>query len=137
MGRRRIAGLALIAALALHNLEEGLAYALLRGQVESILDAYGVSWWRPQPAVFALALTFLTLAVGGLAAWAATGVSGSSKIFALKATAVILLLNVPVPHLTAAWAAGGYAPGAITAVLVNLPVSIWVLWALRRLPQPE
>ena len=89
------------------------------------------------PAVFALALTFLTLAVGALAAWAATGVSGSSKIFALRAVAVVLLLNVPVPHLTAAWASGGYAPGAITAVLVNLPVAIWVLWALRRPPQPE
>jgi hypothetical protein len=137
MSSRRTAGLAVIAALALHNLEEGVAYALLRDQVESILDAYGVTWWRPEPAVFALALTFLTLGVGALAAWAATGVSTSSKIFALRAVAVVLLLNVPVPHLTAAWAAGGYAPGAITAVLVNLPVSLWVLWTLRRSPQPE
>lgn len=137
MGSRRTAGLALIAALALHNLEEGLAYALLRDRVAAMLDAYGVTWWRPEPAVFALALTFLTLAVGALAAWAATGVSTSGKIFTLRAVAVVLLLNVPVPHLTAAWASGGYAPGAITAVLVNLPVSVWVLWTLRRSPQPE
>lgn len=136
MGRRRGAGLALIAALALHNLEEGLAYALLRGQVEAMLDAYGLVGWRPEPAVFALALTFLTLAIGALAAWAATGVSTAAKILALRAVAVLLLVNVLAPHLPAAWAFGGYAPGVVTAVLVNLPVSIWVLLWLRQPAQP-
>ena len=137
MGRRRTAGLALIAALALHDLEEGLAYALLHGQVETMLDAYHVSWWRPEPAVFALLLTAVTLAVGLLAAWAATGAATSAKVFTLRAVAAVLLVNVPLPHLLAAWTFGGYAPGVATAVLVNLPVSIWVLWRLRASPQPE
>lgn len=137
MGRRRSAGLALLGALALHNLEEGLAYALLRGQMEAMLRAYGLAWWRPEPIVFALALTFLTLAIGALAAWAATGVSTPAKVSALRAVAIVLLVNVLLPHLPAAWAFGGYAPGVVTAVLVNLPVSIWVLWKLRASPQPE
>lgn len=137
MGRRRIAGLALIAALAAHDLEEGLAYALLQGRAQAMIDAYHVSWWRPEPAVFALALTFLTLAVGLLAAWAATGGATKSKILALRAVAAVMLVNVPLPHLTAAWAFGGYAPGAVSAVLINLPTAIWVLWSLRAAPQPE
>ncbi|MBA4012653.1 MAG: hypothetical protein C0481_12360 [Phenylobacterium sp.] len=137
MGSRRTAGLALIAALALHNLEEGLAYALLGGHVEAMLDSYHLTWWRPDPAVFALLLTAITLAIGLLAAWAATGSVTSAKVITLRAVAVVLLLNVPVPHVTAAWAFGGYAPGVLTAVLINLPVSIWVLWTLRAAPQPE
>ena len=102
MSARRTVGLALIAALAMHDLEEGLAYALLHEQTAAMLDVYRITWWRPEPAVFALLLTAFTLS-----------------------------------HVLAAWTFGGYAPGVASAVLVNLPISIWALWTLRALPQPE
>jgi len=36
-------------------------------------------------------------------------------------------LNVFIPHVPAAVALGGYAPGVATAVLINLPFSIYFL----------
>ena len=137
MSARRTVGLALIAALALHDLEEGLAYALLHEQTAAMLDVYRITWWRPEPAVFALLLTAVTLSVGAMAGWAATGATTGGKVLTLRAIAVVLLVNVPLPHVLAAWTFGGYAPGVASAVLVNLPISIWALWTLRALPQPE
>lgn len=137
MGRRRAAGLLLISALALHNLEEGLAYSLMRGRVAAMLHGLGLGWWSPAPEMFALALTLLTLSVGALVAWAATGATSGTKIGVLRAVAVVLLINVALPHLPAAAALGGYAPGLVTSLLINLPVSLWVLFRLREDAQPE
>lgn len=45
---------------------------------------------------------------------------------------VAMLANVFVPHVPAAIVFRGYAPGLVTAVLINLPVmSILVIWMLR------
>lgn len=38
-----------------------------------------------------------------------------------------MLLNVLVQHLPAAIRSGGYAPGVVTALFVNLPVLTWLL----------
>lgn len=137
MGRRRAAGLLLISALALHNLEEGLAYSLMRGRVATLLHELGFGWWSPAPEMFALVLTILTLGVGALVAWAATGSTSGTKIGVLRVVAVVLLINVALPHLPAAAALGGYAPGVVTSLLINLPVSLWVLFRLRARTQPE
>lgn len=137
MGRRRAAGLLLISALALHNLEEGLTYSMMRGRVAAMLHDLGLGWWSPAPEMFALALTVLTLGVGALVAWAATGATSGMKIGVLRFIAVVLLVNVALPHLPAAAALGGYAPGVVTSLLINLPVSLWVLFRLRERAQPE
>ncbi|WP_312160169.1 HXXEE domain-containing protein [Phenylobacterium sp.] len=136
MGRRRAAGLLLISALALHNLEEGLAYSLMRGRVAAMLHHLGLGWWSPAPEMFALVLTLLTLSVGALVGWAATGATSGIKIGVLRAVAALLLINVALPHLPAAAVLGGYAPGVLTSLLVNLPVSLWVLYRLRESAQP-
>ena len=44
----------------------------------------------------------------------------------------VLLLECVLPvnagwHILAAWVTGGYAPGVITAVLINLPFGVYVL----------
>jgi hypothetical protein len=36
-------------------------------------------------------------------------------------------VNVFVPHLPAAWVLGGYAPGVVTAVAIQLPFSVFFL----------
>jgi hypothetical protein len=43
--------------------------------------------------------------------------------------AAVMLVNVVVPHVPLALISGGYAPGVVTAVLLNLPVDL--LWLLR------
>lgn len=44
----------------------------------------------------------------------------------------ILLLNVFFPHLLATIIFNQYAPGVITALLINLPLSLMILWQLDR-----
>ncbi|MEV5748078.1 HXXEE domain-containing protein [Actinoallomurus sp. NPDC052308] len=39
----------------------------------------------------------------------------------------VMLLNVALPHVPAAVAARGYAPGLVTAVGLNLPIGLAVL----------
>jgi hypothetical protein len=39
----------------------------------------------------------------------------------------ILLVNAGWWHILAAWVRGGYAPGVITAVMINLPFGVYVL----------
>ena len=44
----------------------------------------------------------------------------------------MLLLNVFFPHLIAALAFRMYVPGVITALLVNLPLTIYILWHIHK-----
>lgn len=39
-----------------------------------------------------------------------------------------MLVNVVVPHVPAAIVFRGYAPGVVTAVLVDLPLMSWLAW---------
>ena len=41
---------------------------------------------------------------------------------------VAVLVNVMVPHVPVAIVFRGYAPGVVTAVLVNLPLMSWLSW---------
>jgi hypothetical protein len=137
MDRRRSAGVLLLVAVGLHNLEEGLAYPLMRDQIAAALADLRLAWWSPSPAAFGLALTGLTLAVAAMIGWAASGKRTSAKVWALRLTAMVLLANIVLPHLPAAIALGGYAPGVATALIVNLPLATWALIRLRASPQPE
>lgn len=132
-GRRRLpAGLLLLAAFILHNLEEALAYRAMHGEIRATLAARGVPWWSPSPDQFSMALALLTLAVANLIVWAVQGEPTHGKVQALRILAAILLINIAVPHVPAAQLLGGYAPGLLTAVAINLPVGLAVLRMLRR-----
>jgi Protein of unknown function with HXXEE motif len=39
-----------------------------------------------------------------------------------------MLVNVVVPHVPVAIVFRGYAPGVVTAVLINLPLMAWLAW---------
>ena len=103
-------------ALTLHNVEEGIwlpAFAAAhRTQVP----------WTFTPNGFRIALVVLTAA-----AWIITMVgwrTGPQSLGTYLEFGYIItvLVNVLVPHVPAAIIFGGYAPGVVTAVVVNLPV---------------
>jgi len=113
---------ALFAAFLLHNGEEALTYARVRPATEAL-----TGFDLPAPSPFWAALVIVTIVGGAVLLWAGTGPDTAARRRALRLGAAILLLNVLVPHLPAAVLLGGYAPGVVTAVLVNLPLSLWVL----------
>lgn len=114
--------------LALHNLEEAVTLksyfaeinALLKGSVPASLLAS-----RPTPAQFYIALVGATIFPLLIVAFATTGKPTRTKDYLVAILQALLLVNVFVPHMPAAVALGGYAPGVVTAVLINLPFSFY------------
>jgi hypothetical protein len=49
-------------------------------------------------------------------------------LYLVLGTAVVLLVNILIPHLGAALALRRYAPGLVTALLFNLPFLSYFLW---------
>ena len=120
----RTAQWCLFAAFLAHNLEEGATVGAYLPKSQSMLSEYfGVAEMaaRVTQAHFAWALVavsaagFVFVSLGG---W---------RPFLPVLLAAVMLVNVLVPHVPAAIALGGYAPGVVTAVLVNLPYSRWFL----------
>lgn len=130
-GELRLPALLLAAAFAGHNLEEGFSYPAMRGDIAAKAHALGVPWWSP--AAIASSAALLTLTVAGLAAmlWAARGSATGAKRTVVRALAWVMLANVVLPHVPAAFVLGGYTPGLVTALAVNLPLTLWVLRATR------
>ena len=103
-------------AITAHNLEEG---AWLPGFVAAHRSELP---WTIAPVEFRFALVVLTAA-----AWVITYLSwrtGPKTLWAhlLFGYIVAMLVNVVVPHIPAAIIFRGYAPGVVTAVVINLPV---------------
>lgn len=124
--RRGRAAALLAGALILHDLEEALGYPVTRPKLVAVWPA------APPPAALWVALAVVT-AAGLLAAlWAGSGAASGAKVATLRTIAWVLLVNVLVPHVPAAVVLGGYAPGVVTAVLVNVPACVAALKLLRR-----
>lgn len=132
-GLRRPA-LLLAAAFAAHNLEEGLAFPAMRDAIAARAHAWGLPWWSPGTATSSAALLVLTVVAGVAMLWAARTPPSDAKRTAVRALAWVMLANILLPHVPAALWLGGYTPGLVTAVAVNLPVS---LWALRTTSRPD
>lgn len=118
----------LFGAFCLHNAEEALTFARYRqaGEVAA-RKLFGAGVAFPDTATFQAALLTVTFAIAACLFWVATGPSDRVKWRLLRLFAAILLVNVFVPHIPAAIALGGYAPGLLTAMFVNLPLAIVVL----------
>lgn len=132
--RRLRAALLLFVALLLHNAEEGVSYAASRPKATQLVRLASPTLELPTPVAFQSALFALTVAVGAALAWAAHTQREREAWWALKLTAWVLLANVVVPHVPAAIVLGGYAPGVVTAVFINLPLAVWVLRQRPNLP---
>jgi hypothetical protein len=118
----------LVAAFALlHNLEEAVmmpAFAplmreRLSGRAPSVLLAAteDLSWFYIALIVVTLAPFFVVLA-------AVTRRTSRAANWAVVFVQSIFFVNVFVPHIPAALAMGGYAPGVVTAVAIQLPFSV-------------
>jgi hypothetical protein len=124
LGRNAV--LALIAVtLAIHNAEEYFAFPLFLRSLGPQL-----SKWLPAPALqhsmtsLHFALVLAAVLPGIFIIWAILSPRQWLLIAALLVEAV-LLVNAFF-HILAALFRGGYVPGLITAVLINLPFGLYV-----------
>ena len=122
----RSAVLALIAiTLALHNGEEYFTFPLFFRSLGRQLPG-----WLPAPALqhsatnLHIALILATVLPGAFIVWSIFSRRQWLLIAALLVEAV-LLVNA-LAHSLAALLRGGYVPGLITAVLINLPFGLYV-----------
>lgn len=120
----------LVAVFALlHNLEEALTMPRFAPLVDTRLSGAvpreilavteHLSWFYGALA-FATIIPCLVVTAAGV--WR-NRVTSWAVVFVQS----IFLVNVIVPHVPAAFLLGGYAPGIITAVAIELPFSIWFL----------
>ena len=114
----------------LHNIEEGLAARSYLPKVGAFLSGWvpeSVIGLLPSVGQFYAGLIGATLVPLALTFVATTGRPARWKPYLVAAVAAGLLLNVMLPHVPAAVALGGYAPGVVTALLLNLPFSLYFL----------
>jgi len=107
--------------VVVHNLEEALflpAWSARAGR------------WHVHvtPGAFRFAVAVLSVAVV-VAAWlASAGGARSCGAYFVTGYALAMVLNVIVPHVGECIALRSYAPGAATALLLNLPLGGWLVY---------
>ena len=112
---------------AVHNLEEGAlmkrylpaARAAMPARLKQVIGTYNHRQFVALLAVIT-AIAFLIAIFGDI------GRPGSTGGYALLAIQATMLLNV-ASHVAAAFVMRGYSPGLVTAILVNLPFSLWII----------
>jgi uncharacterized protein with HXXEE motif len=118
------------AAVLLHNVEEALTMPRYAPKVLALVPDT-IRPLLPSLDYMYVALGVATAIPIALALLARRRASSSWATYGLLLVAAVVLVNV-VWHLVAAIVLGGYAPGVLTAVAVNLPVMVTVLrWARR------
>jgi hypothetical protein len=114
--------------IALHNAEEGItAGAYLHRVRESIerVPALRDAGLPPSLPQLYFALVVVTLVPALLIGWATTGRESVVKRELVAVVTAALLWNVFLPHLSAMVVFRGYAPGGVTALVVNLPFCLY------------
>lgn len=114
--------------LALHNAEEA---AFFPRYLPFVLARLPAGWRVIAGSVTSgqvwLALAIVILAAAAVAAWAVARPGSAVALWLLLLIQTTVLLNV-VWHAAAALVLfRGYAPGLVTALLVNLPFSVYLL----------
>ena len=127
---RRIEGLAIIpAAFLVHNAEEAVTISLVLPRVQAKAASLLGPWATiPSAEQYLVALAVLTAAAFVLWWLALQWDSLSYALVVLQAT---MALNV-LSHLGGVVLFGGYAPGVVTAVLVEAAVSVVVYRRITR-----
>jgi Protein of unknown function with HXXEE motif len=108
-------------AVLLHNAEEAAMVARYLPIVRARLPA-AVQEMTPAAEELYVALVVVTAIPAALALLARWPATSRLAVYGLLVVAAVLLVNV-VWHLGAAVWLGGYAPGVVTAVVINLPVA--------------
>jgi hypothetical protein len=111
-------------ALALHNLEEAIW-----------LPAWSqhAGFWKSPVGTteFRVAAVLLTIAAYGVTYWSARAGKETAGTYVMAGFVFAILLNV-IFHVAATIGLREYAPGVVTAVLINLPVMPYLLQRLFR-----
>jgi hypothetical protein len=129
---RPLLALALALAITLHNLEEGLTFQRFGEPFAALLARWGVSVAFPPWSMMRVALVGATLVPIALIWISGRGPRLAWKDAILGGVATVFLVNVFVPHLIAAIVVGGYAPGIVTALILNLPLCSLVIRHVAR-----
>lgn len=126
---RRLKGLAIIpVALFAHNLEEAFAIGPALPRLEATwIRLLGRPLLLPSAQQYNVALLVVTGTAFGLLLLARLWDPASYALVVLQA---VMTLNV-LTHLMGVVLLGGYAPGVVTAVLVEAPTSVAVFHRLR------
>jgi hypothetical protein len=104
-------------AVTLHNAEEAIW-----------MPGWGAGhlaqWWVRPPGATEIRAALVVLTVAAFVATCLSVRRGPESVWAYLTFGYIIamLANVLVPHVPAAIVVRGYAPGVVTAVLINLPV---------------
>jgi hypothetical protein len=77
---------------------------------------------------FAFASIALLVGVYGLTAAAVRGGPGNVAVYLVLGLALTMLLNIYFPHIGSIIDLGRYGPGTATAILINLPVMVYLIW---------
>ncbi len=114
-------------AIAVHNLEEALFIRTFLPFVNQRLRAIlGPAAPDVTARTYFIALFVVTVIPFVIAATGDLSRKRGAAVYAMVTIAVTMLVNVAV-HLGGAVLAGGYAPGLVTAVVVNLPLFAYVV----------
>lgn len=115
--------------IALHNAEEAItapAYLPRVGEYvagfPALRDAGVVP---PSLTQLYIALVVVTIVPAIMIGWATSSRDSAAKRGVVAVVAAALLWNVLLPHVSAMIAFRGYAPGGLTALVVNLPFCVY------------
>lgn len=127
-GERRRVALLIPSLLAVHNLEEALAFPhylpLVRDRVPATVQPLLAALTYQEMLV---ALAIATLVPFAVAGWALARPSSRAALWSLVLVQAVVLLNVAAHAFAAAGIVRGYSPGLVTAIAINLPFSLYVL----------
>lgn len=128
----RFLPIALLVTFLLHNAEEAIFYGSYREASQALIrTAFFESYTAPSTCSFHGALLAISAAGSAAMTWARLNRSRPAATILVRGLALLMLGNVFIPHVPAAILLGGYAPGIVTAVLLNFPIAGYVLSRLR------
>jgi hypothetical protein len=108
-------------SITVHNIEEAIWLPKW--------SASAGRWHHPvEPRLFRFAVLILTILAYVAAILASIGEKQSIGAYLITGYALSMLLNVLFPHIIATFALKKYAPGLITALLLNLPTASALLY---------
>ncbi len=115
-------------AIAVHNLEEALFLRAFLPFVNQRLRAsVGTAAPRLTTSTYFIAFFVTTVIPFAIAAIGDLSRKRGAAVYAMMTIVVSMLINVAV-HVGGAVLVGGYVPGLVTAVSINLPLFAYVVW---------
>jgi uncharacterized protein with HXXEE motif len=114
--------------IALHNVEEAVTFRRYLPAVRALApDSFRTFLGHVTYPEVLLALTVVTLAPLAVVAWVNARPTSQLALWLVVTIQMVMLVNALWHLAAAAFLFRGYAPGVVTAVVVNLPFSVYVL----------